>query len=70
MNPTIVAHLGDAYWALGRRAEARMQWRRALSFDPAPSLADRLRERLDAGLRLSDTSTGKTGVQLAHGDRQ
>ena len=32
--PTLNDHLGDIYWRLGRRIEARFQWQRALTFEP------------------------------------
>lgn len=35
-DATINAHLGDAYWAAGRKREAADQWRRALVFHPEP----------------------------------
>ena len=35
-DATINSHLGDAYWAAGRRREAADQWRRALVFKPEP----------------------------------
>ena len=47
-DPTLNDHLGDVYWRVGRRTEARYQWRRALSFnpdDPAP-----IRQKLEHGL--------------------
>jgi predicted negative regulator of RcsB-dependent stress response len=25
-------HLGDAYWKMGRRSEAKFQWKRALNY--------------------------------------
>ncbi len=34
-DATLNDHLGDVYWRLGRRIEARFQWRRALSLTPA-----------------------------------
>ncbi len=44
-------HLGDAYWQVGRKREARVQWNRALSFAPAEDLDEaRVRSKLDAGL--------------------
>jgi tetratricopeptide (TPR) repeat protein len=49
-NSTINDHLGDAYWAAGRQNEARFQWRRALTMDPEPDEAQRLREKLTGGL--------------------
>ncbi len=33
-DPIINDHLGDAYWLVGRGAEARFQWKRALGADP------------------------------------
>jgi hypothetical protein len=41
-------------WAVGRKAEARFQWKRALSLhesDPSPDLEpDRVRRKLSVGL--------------------
>jgi tetratricopeptide (TPR) repeat protein len=39
-NPEILDHLGDIYWRLNRRDEAREQWRNALAAEP-----DALRQR-------------------------
>ncbi|MFV0360285.1 tetratricopeptide repeat protein [Tropicimonas sp.] len=50
VDPVVNDHLGDAYWAVGRRIEARFQWRRALSFNPEPEEAGRIRRKLDIGL--------------------
>lgn len=33
-DPDINNHLGDAYWKVGRRDEARFQWRRVLTLTP------------------------------------
>jgi len=33
VDPVVTDHLGDVYWAVGRKLEARFQWHRALSFD-------------------------------------
>jgi tetratricopeptide (TPR) repeat protein len=33
-DPTLNDHLGDVYWRLGRRIEARFQWQRALTYEP------------------------------------
>lgn len=53
-DPTINDHLGDAYWMVGRRNEARFQWNHALVGNPPPSEQDRLRieEKLKNGLVL------------------
>lgn len=50
----INAHLGDAYWAAGRRAEALFQWRRALNLNPEPDDVP----KLQAKLRESEQALG------------
>jgi hypothetical protein len=54
-DPIVNDHLGDSYWAVGRKNEARFQWRRALSFITGDTeLADidpvRVQQKLDIGL--------------------
>jgi len=49
-NAVINDHLGDAYWAVGRRAEARFQWRRALALDPEPGEMGRIEAKMRDGL--------------------
>ena len=41
---------GDAYWRVGRRHEARFQWRRALSFKPEKKESDKIQGKLKKGL--------------------
>jgi tetratricopeptide (TPR) repeat protein len=48
-DATINAHLGDAYWAAGRKIEARFQWQRALTFNPEPDDAAKLAAKLNTG---------------------
>jgi tetratricopeptide (TPR) repeat protein len=48
-DSTINGHLGDAYWAAGRKIEAQYQWRRALTLDPTPDDAARLESKLNTG---------------------
>jgi Flp pilus assembly protein TadD len=48
-DSTINAHLGDAYWAAGRKIEAQYQWRRALTLNPAPDDAAKLEAKLNTG---------------------
>jgi hypothetical protein len=44
-------HLGDIYWAVGRKREAEFQWKRALSFKPdSEEEATRIRRKLEVGL--------------------
>ncbi len=45
-DATINGHLGDAYWAVGRKLEALFQWRRALTLNPEPDDAARIESRL------------------------
>jgi tetratricopeptide (TPR) repeat protein len=45
-DATINGHLGDAYWAAGRKLEALYQWQRALSLNPEAADASSLRAKL------------------------
>lgn len=47
-DATLNDHLGDVYWRVGRRTEARYQWQRALSFNPANPAP--IQQKLDHGL--------------------
>ena len=53
-DPEITGHLGDAYWALGRRDEARYKWKLALSLSVDEEEQAMLRKRLDSGLAPED----------------
>jgi Flp pilus assembly protein TadD len=46
-DATINGHLGDAYWAAGRRLEAQYQWRRALTLTPGSADAAKLEAKLN-----------------------
>lgn len=48
-DPTINEHLGDAYWAVGRKYEARYAWKSAKLFADSES-TKRLAEKIDLGL--------------------
>lgn len=50
VEPVVTDHLGDVYWAVGRKREAQFQWRRALSFNPDEVDAVRIRAKLEKGL--------------------
>lgn len=50
VDPIVTDHLGDVYWAVGRKVEAEFQWHRALSFDPEEEQATRIRRKLEIGL--------------------
>ena len=43
-------HLGDAYWRVGRRLEARFQWNHARDLDPEPDLLAEVFKKLKDGL--------------------
>ncbi len=45
-DPTINGHLGDAYWAAGRKLEALYQWRLALTLNPEPEDVPKLQAKL------------------------
>ncbi|HET6308948.1 MAG TPA: tetratricopeptide repeat protein [Rhodopila sp.] len=46
-DSTINGHLGDAYWAAGRKVEAQYQWRRALTLNPEPEDKAKLEAKLN-----------------------
>lgn len=48
-DPTLNDHLGDVYWRVGRKLEARFQWSHALSLDPEPDDAERIKRKLETG---------------------
>lgn len=50
VDPIVTDHLGDVYWSVGRKLEAEFQWHRALSFDPEPDQAKRIKRKLEVGL--------------------
>ena len=56
-DPVINDHLGDAYWRVGRRQEARFQWRRALSLGPEEDTDTKIEEKIDRGLGDSPEDT-------------
>ena len=61
-------HLGDAYWRVGRKREARYQWAKALSVDDDFTGDDRARvkEKLDRGLdAVGDKVVVKTAPKKA-----
>lgn len=58
VDATVTDHLGDVYWAVGRKREAEYQWRRALSYGPDDKLAARLRLKLAKGLDAVLASEG------------
>jgi tetratricopeptide (TPR) repeat protein len=49
-DPTLNDHLGDVYWRLGRKLEAKFQWTQALSLNPEPEDATKIKRKLEEGL--------------------
>ncbi len=49
-DPTITDHLGDVYWRLNRKIEARYQWRHVLELDPGDKLRASVETKLKEGL--------------------
>jgi len=49
-DATVNDHLGDNYWRLDRKNEARFQWQRALTFVPDAEESKKINTKLSAGL--------------------
>jgi tetratricopeptide (TPR) repeat protein len=52
-DPTIADHLGDAYWRVGRKIEARHRWKAALDSNPKPEQAKQIAAKYDYGLDVA-----------------
>ena len=50
-DPILNDHLGDALWNAGREREARFQWDQALSLNPEPEDAAKIKTKLADGLK-------------------
>ena len=53
-NATIIEHLGDAYWHVGRKREARFQWERALNQKPDKDRLPVIKDKLENGLSAAN----------------
>ncbi len=49
-DPIINDHLGDIYWAVGRKNEAAFQWNRALMLEPEKDIIPKIELKLKEGL--------------------
>jgi Flp pilus assembly protein TadD len=59
LDPTLLDHLGDAYWMVGRREEARFQWQRALRNNPEVDRRPQIERKLQRGLEpVAQQGTG------------
>ena len=48
-------HLGDAYWRLGRKTEAKFQWERAETYTKDEAILQEIRKKLKDGLPQAAT---------------
>jgi len=53
-DPEINNHLGDAYWQVGRKIEARYQWARVLTLEPDAKIKAQAETKLKDGLAPAD----------------
>ena len=51
-DPIVNDHLGDILWMLGRKREAKFQWKKSLSFKPEPVDQKIIEDKLMFGLNL------------------
>ena len=49
-DPTLNDHLGDALWQVGRDREAKFQWSQALTLNPEPEDAEKIKVKVEIGL--------------------
>lgn len=59
---TVNEHLGDLYWRMGRRTEARFQWDRSLTYSKDDNISQEIQKKLKDGLpekNLTDASEKK-----------
>jgi Flp pilus assembly protein TadD len=62
-DPTVNGHLGDAYWAAGRKIEAQYQWRLALTFNPDPEDVPKLHAKLHDAQQAQGDSAPATAAK-------
>ena len=51
-DPIVNDHLGDVLWMLGRKREAKFQWKKSLSFNPESVDQKNTKDKLKFGLNL------------------
>jgi tetratricopeptide (TPR) repeat protein len=67
-DATVVEHLGDAYWHVGRRREARFQWARAMNQKPDKDRIPVILDKISNG--LSATNDKPTVYEKAADSKQ
>jgi Flp pilus assembly protein TadD len=71
IDPVVNDHLGDVYWAVGRKLEAEFQWKRALSFIDHGEVSqdadpERIRRKLEVGLDKVLEDEGAKALELVN----
>jgi predicted negative regulator of RcsB-dependent stress response len=57
-------HLGDAYWRIGRKLEAKYQWEQSLTLKPDADLITTIDKKLKDGLPdIPATKAANSGTQ-------
>ena len=51
-DPIVNDHLGDVLWMLGRKREAKFQWKKSLAFKPEPGDKKNTQDKLEFGLKV------------------
>lgn len=59
-DPTLNDHLGDVYWKVGRRNEARFQWQRALTLKPEDKQRVAIQAKIEQGLASNEALPRRT----------
>lgn len=67
-DATINDHLGDAYWQVGRRIEARFRWRAALDAEPTEQQRADIEAKLSYGLGEAFAANRVTGSAATQRD--
>jgi tetratricopeptide (TPR) repeat protein len=64
-DPIVNDHLGDVYWAVGRKREAYFQWSHARDYHPDKADLPRILAKLEHGLDGTSTPPATGGQQAA-----
>ena len=51
-DPIVNDHLGDVLWMLGRKREAKFQWKKSLALEPEPVDQKKTQDKLEFGLKV------------------
>ncbi len=59
-DSTVNDHLGDAYWQVGRKREAKFQWQRAKNFSKDDVEITKIADKLSNGLPIAKPQSADT----------